>query len=731
MIFATPLPAWAWLAVVCTCAGLAWLAYRRAGALIAPRERLPLIALRAATLLLLVAVLLRPVRVEPRPQTGGLVPILVDASASMSMTDGGARSRLDLALDLARSRIVAALQPRFVPQVFTFGEHLAPLEADVVPLPAARASRLGEALADLRDRTQDRRVPGIVVISDGAVTLDPSPAGAVPVHVIAVGAPRVDHDREVFGTTIGDARVQASLVEVSSLVRSRGEAAGAFDVSLLQNGRAIDARRVTPSHDDAPQRVSFTVAPARDTATVYTVEAAAAEGEWTLANNRQSVLAPPADAPRRILLVEGAPGYEPGFLKRSLDEDPGMVVDAIVRKGENERGQPTYYVQAASGRAEALAAGFPVSREALFAYDAVLLVNVEAAGLPPVAAAQLADFVGGRGGGLIVLGARSFEPAGVPATPLQALMPVELTDHAGGLARVTRGAREPFRVSLTDEGAGHPVMRLGLTAADTQRAWEAAPALAATAALGPARPGATLLATTTSPGGVPRPLVAVQRFGRGRVLLFGGEASWRWKMMLPTGSPTYDTFWRQAARWVAADAFPPVAVSLDRGGGRRLGITVNVRDASYAAVGDARVRVQVSSPSGHVIDLPMDRTAQGGTFAGVLDAAESGVHRVTAEARRGATVLGSSEAFALVGGIDDEFVDPRRDEAPLRQLAGLTGGHAAVAGEVVDVAAWIDTPRGAQAEMAQRDLWQSPWVWATIVALLGTEWMLRRRWGLR
>ena len=59
-------------------------------------------------------------------------------------------------------------------------------------------------------------------------------------------------------------------------------------------------------------------------------------------------------------------------------------------------------------------------------------------------------------------------------------------------------------------------MRLGPTPAESRRAWETAPALAATAPLGPPRPGASLLAATTSPGGMPRALVAVQRLQLGR-----------------------------------------------------------------------------------------------------------------------------------------------------------------------------------------------------------------------
>ena len=82
--------------------------------------------------------------------------------------------------------------------------------------------------------------------------------------------------------------------------------------------------------------------------------------------------------------------------------------------------------------------------------------------------------------------------------------------------------------------------------------WSALPALAASAPLGGPRPGATILALTTAPGGGVVPVVAVQRYGQGRSMVFAGEASWRWKMMVPSSERAYEFFWRQAARWLAS-----------------------------------------------------------------------------------------------------------------------------------------------------------------------------------
>lgn len=734
MTLAYALPSWGWVLLASAIGAVAWAAYRRVGGVVSSRQRAVLMALRAAVLVVLLLILLRPVRVAPAPPAGGTVPILVDASASMSLTDGGSRSRYDAALELARTRLAPSLvKAGFQPELLTFGETVTPLSDGVQVEPAARASRLGEALHDVRDRTAGRAVAGVVVLSDGAVHAGSAKSiSSARVFAVPVGADTVRGDREVFGITIGDARLQGSLVDLSALVVSRGPSRDPFEVRLDQNGQPIDVRRLTPAGDGAAQRVRFRVAPSRDATTVYTVSVAAAADEATLANNRQSVLTTPAGPPRRVLLIEGAPGHEHSFLKRSLDKDAGLEIDAVVRKGEDDQGAATFYVQAGGDRGRQLLGGFPADRTALFAYDAVVLANVDAAMLPAPTMAMLADFVAERGGGLLLLGARSFEvPGGLANTPLATLAPVDLIDRAGGLVRTASRGREPLRVSLTEDGVEHPVMRLGADAEDTRKRWEAAPALAASAALGPARPGAILLATTAVPGGVVRPLVAVQRYGRGRTLLFGGEASWRWKMMLGSDDATYDTFWRQAIRWAAGDATGPVAVSATADEGHRVSVLAEVRDAEFAPAHDATVRVRIADPEGRDVEVPATRDSATGTVAAAFDAAASGVHKVTVEARRGPAVLGTADAWVLVGGVETEFVHPRRETDVLQRVAVATGGRLVEDADLDRVPEWLASTSAPHVEMTQREAWHSPLAWMLVVGLLGAEWALRRRWGLR
>ena len=363
---------------------------------------------------------------------------------------------------------------------------------------------------------------------------------------IGLGSADGPRDREVVGITAGDPRIDQSSIDLHVTVRSTGFGRTPFPLQVLANGQSVESRRLVPSADGSPIDAVFTVSPNAAAPTVYTAQIASDEGEPVAENNQRSVLVGPSGRKRRLLVVEGAPGFEHSFMTRAWSADPGLEVDTVTRKGKNVEGQDTFFVQAGAGRAASLTGGFPSARDKLFFYDAIVIANVESDFFTRAQMQAVADFVSERGGGLLVLGGRSFTQRGLSGTPLEEVLPVELNDRRGGVLRTAvaaggvgvRGEGAPGltidvqphnKVTLTSEGERHPVMRIGATPDETRRLWTAMPALAASAPLGGPRPGATVLALIAVPGGGLHPVVAVQRYGHGRSMVFAGEASWRWK----------------------------------------------------------------------------------------------------------------------------------------------------------------------------------------------------------
>ena len=783
MRFAAAWPWWVTLGLVAAFAAAAVWGYLRPLAGLARRRRALLTALRFAAFLLILVLLARPVREEPATADRPVVAVLLDQSRSMGIADADGARRLDAAVAAIRDDVMPALVDDVRVDLWGVGERLGSLDlADVRP--EARWSDLTGALAQVEERYAGQELAGVVLLSDGADTgagVPDAPAGP-PVFTVGVGAREPARDREVLDVSAGRPAAAGSAVDLAFSTVGQGFDGEPFDVRVLEDGRVIRVVTVDPPADGAVARTVVPVSPKGDGATLYTVEIPLDAGELVAGNNARRVLVPPPARPRRVLLVEGGPGYEHSFLKRVLRGDPGIVVDAVVDKGRNDLGERTFYVQGAADRAEALAGGYPATREALFRYDAVILGNVEAARLRPRQVEDTAAFVSERGGGLLVMGARSFEGRGFQGTSIEALLPLALREEGrAGVLGAGAAAGVPARVAPTPDGERHPIMRLGAGAGETAAGWAAMPALGRIIPLGPPRPGAVVLAVAagesaagpavalsaggsggalTRPGGelaarpvvaappdgsggamarrggepAARPVVAVQRFGRGRAMVFAGEASWRWRMLAPSTDRTYERFWRQTARWLAGGAPDRVGLRVD--GGRAVGeplrIEIAAADERFAPLTGARVRVRVRGPNGEEREhAASPRPGAPGRYAVEVAPRGRGVHRVTAVVEHDGGTLEPAGAAMLVGGADPELSEPRRHDRVLRGLAEAAGGRAFDLDGIGGLAGAVRAGLGPPPAPVLRDAWDTVWAFLLIAGLLSAEWGLRRRWGLR
>src|SRR5688572_28711612 len=677
--------------------------------------------------------------VPPASANNSVLPVLVDVSRSMRLADAeDGAARLDRAKAIVRD-LQSRLSSEYRIEVLSFGESLA-AAPDVERLAAtARRSDLSGAVADLTERYKSTRIAGVIVLSDGGDTApqeaDTGQSTTAPVITVGIGDTSPAKDREVANLTAGEPLLPGASIDLSVSATSTGFGTEAVELRVSANGRPVDTRRVTPSADGAPVHAVFTVSPEPDVPTVYTVEIPSAADELAAENNTRSVLVPPQTGRRRILILEGAPGYEHTFLKRALGQDPGIDVDAVVRKGQNDDGRDTFYVQADPSRMAALSSGYPSKRSELFAYDAVIFGNIEADFFTREQLSLTAQFIAERGGGLLVLGARSFDRQGLAGTALEQALPIDLTSNRNTikLAAAQVATNEPNKPALTTDGLLHPATRLAVSPDDNRQKWSELPALASMAQVGGARPGAQVLAVALTAGGNPQPLIAAQRYGQGRSMVFAGEASWRWRMLRPATDNSYETIWRQLARWITAGAQGPVMIAAmsPSVAGVTDRVSVIVRDEDFLPVPNAEVAVQITAPTGEKRTLVAALSnPQEGRYAVASRFDQSGVYRVEAVASRGSTRLGGSSRPVLVGGVDLELMQPRLNDAVLRRLSSETSGRYIPAERADELPSLIRASRVDAGTPEMRDLWHNGWSLLAIIGLLATEWVARRRAGL-
>jgi hypothetical protein len=104
---------------------------------------------------------------------------------------------------------------------------------------------------------------------------------------------------------------------------------------------------------------------------------------------------------------------------------------------------------------------------------------------------------------------------------------------------------------------------------------------------------------------------------------------------------------------------------------------------------------------------------------------------VTVTVRKGRSEVGSATTSVLVGGADTEMADPRMNLHLLERIAAGTGGRVMTTDDVDGLVAALQAATPAAALAVSTDLWHNGWSLTLIIGLLTSEWLLRRKWGLR
>ncbi|HIC68177.1 MAG TPA: hypothetical protein EYO90_01455, partial [Candidatus Latescibacteria bacterium] len=161
----------AWWVLIALCAGACLVVYAAYGQPAMPlswRQRSILGGLRITSLLLLILFLLKPVSTEPAAMLEAVVPVLVDASRSMRLTDTTEGRRIDHATAVIREQILPSLETEFQVDVLTLGDDIR--QSNVTALaslePDGDRSDFLRALTEVEQRYASRMVAGLVLVTD-------------------------------------------------------------------------------------------------------------------------------------------------------------------------------------------------------------------------------------------------------------------------------------------------------------------------------------------------------------------------------------------------------------------------------------------------------------------------------------------------------------------------------------------------------------------------------------
>jgi hypothetical protein len=236
-----------------------------------------------------------------------------------------------------------------------------------------------------------------------------------------------------------------------------------------------------------------------------------------------------------------------------------------------------------------------------------------------------------------------------------------------------------------------------------------------------------------------RPVLTSSRNGVGRVFFLGTHETWRWRYQVGEGEQ--DRFWRQLVRHAAGE---PYAV-------RSGGLALDVEEAAAPPGKPVLVRARVMPPtsgepatrapaSAYHLELTRDGKPVGSEpltepvpESGRLEATLKGLPEGDYEVRLvgpGAEG-GLKTALHVQASLEEELKNVAGDVPALRRIAEATGGGEVLRlDQVGQLPARLAAAGGKTPEVSEWSLWDSPHLFVFVLACLGAEWGLRKRFGL-
>jgi uncharacterized membrane protein len=734
--FSPPVGTPAAAAAILAALAIAFVSYRVLRSRVEWRRRGVLAALRLAALAILLFCIFRPVLVvKAAVSQQNVVGVLIDDSRSMQIRDAAGASRADVIRRTfadANSAIMRALGDRFLVRTFSFSSAPTRIASGASLNFQGTETRLARAIEGARQELSGLPVSGLVLVTDGADTtagsvadaLLASKADAVPVFTVGVGEETLDHDIQIGRVSTPRTALKGTSLVVDAIVTQTGYAGRGVTLDVEDGGRIVGSQPVRLPADGDPLavRVRFTANEAGPR--VFRLRITPQPGEVVTENNQRDVQIDVRDRRERILYFEGEPRFEMKFIRRAVADDPNIQVVTLQRTAENK------YLRLGVDSPDVLAAGFPRTREELFAYRGLIIGSVEASSFTADQLRMIADFVDVRGGGLLVLGGpRAFAEGGYGGTALADAIPVVVPPTASsGISHL--------KVRPTRAGEANAVVQLGDTEEASAERWKALPPLTSPNVITTLKPGATALLVATDERRRERPVLAYERYGRGKSVVFPVQDSWLWQMhaSIRVDDQTHEQFWRQMLRWLVDGVPDPVETRTltDRvEPGQPVTIVADVVDSRFVELNDAQVVAHVATPGGSRVDVPMQWTGdRAGQYRGTFQAPEQGWYEAKVDATRGGKPAGSGVTHLRAVPDDAEYFDAAMQAPLLERIADETGGRFYRADAIASLPEDLKYSGRGVTSVEERELWHMPVLLVALVALTCTEWGLRRHWRL-
>ncbi|HEX3870448.1 MAG TPA: vWA domain-containing protein [Pirellulales bacterium] len=756
--------------------------YRRDTAELSPAWAVLLVTLRTVALAGVLVVYLEPQwRNERDVVQNSRVVILVDSSLSMASDDHDAtpsepnRSQQVAGL-LADGKLLGELRKTHEVAVFRFDDEVQGVASfDRLPpnvaneaadekksnepridwstklAPDGPETRLGQALRQVINDERGSPLSGVVVFTDGQQNAGSEASSVVslarevgvPIYPVGIGSDKLPVNVRISDLVVPARAYPGDAFTVTGYVQAQGMPGKTVMVELMS--RTADAGGEGPARLERSEQVTlgaggeavpvkFQITPDKPGRRTLILRLRAPSEDRNADDNQREASVEVVTHKTRVLLVAGGATREYQFLRNVLYRDKNVDVDVLLQTGN----------EGISQEADELLDDFPSTREAMFAYDAVVAFDPDWRDLDATQVDLLNRWVGEQAGGLVVIAGPIYMDAwlqGPGLDKIRELYPVEFSRRIAVVDEGRYGSKTAAPLDFTRDGIEAQFLWLGDTASTSTEAWSdfkgvygfydvRGPKLGATvyARFGQERAGAGDAAPAYMVG---------QYFGSGQVFYLGSGEMWR---LRGERDGLFEAFYTKLIRHVSQGR-------LARGSSRGLmmtegdrftpGNTVEVRaqltNAHLEPLEQPKVAATVVGPDGALdpLELKADATRLG-NYRGSFTVRREGSYRIELLVPESKDVrLTAGPIQVTVPDIERDHI--QRNDAVLGELASQTGGryfiglNAAMGGSGPSLVEQLrDASRTTTLAAAPDRLWDNYWVLGVICGALSLEWLTRR-----
>jgi hypothetical protein len=650
-------------------------------------RRLAAWALRALALGCLLVALCNPLlQDEARKPLSDIVILVVDDSASQDLSDRAFQTAQAIEAIKAQVGRLAKTELRIV----------------TVPDGAQNAGTLAmEALSRAVAAEPQARLAGAILLTDGQVhDLQAVPALPAPLQVLLTGR-QGDWDRRLQITNAPAFAIMGEDSVVKFRIDDQGAAplAETVDVTI-----ALDAEPPATFTVPLGQELELPIQLPHAGINVLQLSVAGVEGELTDRNNAAVVQINGVRDRLSVLLVSGEPNPGERVWRNLLKSDPqvDLVHFTILRPPEKQDGVPV---------SELSLIAFPTKElfvDKIKDFDLIIFDRYAMRGILPMSYLQnVVDYVNEGGTVLVAAGPEFGTVDSLWRSPLAQVLPVEPTSVM---------IEEGFRPAVTDLGRRHPVTE-GLEALAPEGGWGRWFRLVEVNQIA----GQALM---SGPQG--KPLLVLNRVGKGRVAVLASDQSWLWGKGFEGGGPQLELL-RRLGHWMLKQPeLEEEALTASVAGAT---MTVSRR----TVLDTVPLPVTVTLPDGTVTTLPLAE-ASPGVFQAVWPVPQLGLYRLAQGELSLVVAVGPSAPKEF-----EETIATADKLAPL--VAATLGGVMRLEAGIPDIRlvnpgrpaagrGWIGiTPRGAYeaGEISVAPVLPS-WLWLMLAGLAAVgAWLVEGR----